>query len=75
MRALNKFRQWYVKEYNNAYGGDKAGIIICTCLILVLLLFVFLGILTTPVLWIPTIVIVSLVWGFFTWVFKQEEDN
>lgn len=76
MKALNNFKRWYIETYNDTWGADgKAFMIIITCMILVVVLFVSLMIIANPVLWVPTIVIGLVLWGFFTWVFKQEEDN
>lgn len=76
MRTLNKFRRWYIETYNDTWGADgKAFMIVVTSMILVVVLFVSLMIIANPVLWVPTIVIGLVLWGFFYWVFNEEEKN
>jgi uncharacterized membrane protein len=76
MNFLNKFRRWYVYEWNDAYDvSGKISIAFLTIVCIVLAILAVLMFLSFPQTWIPVGVIGAIVWVFFKWVFNEEEKN
>lgn len=73
MKVLNKFKNWYITTYRNMNSGDRVGMIVLTGMLLIVIVGLLWIIVFTPSLWLPMFVVVSVILGFFAWIFNEKD--